>query len=468
MILTLEEFNKIVDHISNMIEQNCSEEELDEISTSIGAGAYSTPNAFSSDKDSNGSEKLNLDPQFTFSQKPNNSKKNTVSMKEGIQTPIKPGLRLIHTLTQSELEVVSVSGNTVTMKRITAGDPKYKNIVGEKTKTSIPLLQKTDNYKVKTNESLVGRLPEKWKRAYFQIVCNDRDQLNTVLKSLKELGCNVNGLERLNKFPVNIFPNFRSKTSGWTDHSDRIGDKISYSEFRATLGYALYQKSMNESIYNVDESIAFHDKHPDLAKKYGIVGPFADPKKAAEMGKSQNKSVYTHDGKRHYLVDPKLEKDLEKAGFKKIEESGEASSQPVVFKQLPYRQNWDFPVIGKLTQNAIRQIFSKTLGSGMFGTAANNWYKQSGSDVILTIDIANAGSGVSKTKLQTIAAVMSKLAKTNITFIKLVQKRRSEDISGYEPGKFTQMPGEPGYEKRFASVTSTKAKFRISNCKIVE
>ena len=309
MILTLEEFNKIVDHISSMIEQNCSEEELDEISTSVGAGAYSTPNAFSSDKDSNGSEKLNLDPQFTFSQKPNNSKKNTVNMKEGIQTPIKPRLRLIHTLTQSELEVVSVTGNTVTMKRITAGDPKYKNRVGEKSKTSLSILQKTDNYKVKTNES-----QQRYNTATYDRIANMiKDLIDYYPHPHTSVGQQIQIISRL-------LPNFKVLSP---IAKRELSDAIHQLEIETeTSGLTKLLTKLK-----VHESIAFHDKHPALAKKYGIVGPFADPKKAAEMGKSQNKSVYTHDGKRHYLVDPKLEKDLEKAGFTKIEESTASSDK---------------------------------------------------------------------------------------------------------------------------------------------
>lgn len=297
---------KLIDDITRVIRETCnmpvsgsnvtSEEEspIEEISTSANAGAFSTPNAFSSNGDSTGSQHLKLDPQYTFSQKPNNQKRNTVNMKE---------------------------------------------------------------------------------------------------------------------------------------------------------------------------SIAFHDKHPELAKKYGIVGPISNSQKALELATKAKKTVYTQDDKRFYIVDPKLDADLVKAGFRKIEES---TSSPAIFKSLPFRQNWDFPVIGKLTQNTIRDSFSKILGGSMFGTAAVNWYKQSGPDVILTIDIANYDDNTPKAKLQMVAKVMSKLAGVDINFMTLVRKQSSEDLSGYEPGMFSQQSGEPGYENRFATITSTKAKFKIPNCKIVE
>lgn len=212
--------NKLIDKIWRLLENtelsnNESEDELEEISTSAGAGAYSTPNAFSSDTSDDGSQKLTRDPQYTFSQKPNTEKRNTINMKE---SKYNVGDLLQHTNSKAILKIQSIQQKTVKLQVVTPG-----TLPGAK----------------------VGKV------------------ITTGLNNIQHP--------------------------------------------------KLYTK-----INVVDESIAFHDKHPDLAKKYGIVGPFADPKKASEMGKQQNKLVYTADGKRHYLVDPKLEKDLEQAGFKKV------------------------------------------------------------------------------------------------------------------------------------------------------
>ena len=65
---------------------------------------------------------------------------------------------------------------------------------------------------------------------YAQVVCTNKMELNYVLEWSRLQGKNVGKhYSEVEKFPYHLF--LEGDIVGWTDHTDRIGDKFSFREF---------------------------------------------------------------------------------------------------------------------------------------------------------------------------------------------------------------------------------------------
>lgn len=413
----------LLEFIDTLVE----EEEIDEISTSAGAGAYSTPNAFSSDKSGSGSQNLDKhDPAAVFSEDPNTSKKNTINIKESIQrSDIKPATTLKHIRTGTELVITAVMKNgDVIMKVANPGtSPDTKKPMfrrGDIQKTSVNLLLKTKNYELNPNPiqedwfSKIGKSNPNTKNLKFPIgskylvikvievesMGGSDDDLQP--KEVVEIVKNITkdgmvGVRRtkgsdpeiwyaesevFNQFAIPMNRTRSSPNFPVHENNINIGTRgpaiapfssvelesnsqlkslfnkvVSFIktkklflykdlyQFAITLNIsrdeseetALVDRSiatlLNRNVLKlsqspdgpqykwinrfVKESISFHDKHPDLAKKHGIIGPFSDETKARELAKQYKRVAYSF-GKRIYLTPAEHGSAFEKAGFKKI------------------------------------------------------------------------------------------------------------------------------------------------------
>ena len=65
---------------------------------------------------------------------------------------------------------------------------------------------------------------------YAQVVCTNKGELNYVLEWAKQNGKEVSeNYYKVEKFPYHLF--LEGKIVGWTDSTNRIGDKFSFREF---------------------------------------------------------------------------------------------------------------------------------------------------------------------------------------------------------------------------------------------
>ena len=65
---------------------------------------------------------------------------------------------------------------------------------------------------------------------YAQVVCTNKGELNYVLEWAKQNGKEVSEhYYKVEKFPYHLF--LEGKIVGWTDSTNRIGDKFSFREF---------------------------------------------------------------------------------------------------------------------------------------------------------------------------------------------------------------------------------------------
>ena len=71
---------------------------------------------------------------------------------------------------------------------------------------------------------------ERIEHPYAQVVCRNRGELLYVLEWAKEHGKHVSEYQwEVETFPYHLF--LEGNLVGWTDLTDRIGDKISFFEF---------------------------------------------------------------------------------------------------------------------------------------------------------------------------------------------------------------------------------------------
>ena len=82
---------------------------------------------------------------------------------------------------------------------------------------------------------------------YSQVICEDKEELIYLLNWAKNNNKNVSDwMWNHNKFPINIF--LEGELVGWTDSSDRIGDKISLNDFFNLINDV-------ECIHNCEDSL---------------------------------------------------------------------------------------------------------------------------------------------------------------------------------------------------------------------
>ena len=72
---------------------------------------------------------------------------------------------------------------------------------------------------------------------YAQVVCTNKGELNYVLEWAKQNGKEVSEhYYKVEKFPYHLF--LEGKIVGWTDSTNRIGDKFSFREFVDGVNWA--------------------------------------------------------------------------------------------------------------------------------------------------------------------------------------------------------------------------------------
>ena len=72
---------------------------------------------------------------------------------------------------------------------------------------------------------------------YAQVVCTNKGELNYVLEWAKQNGKEVSeNYYKVEKFPYHLF--LEGKIVGWTDSTNRIGDKFSFREFVDGVNWA--------------------------------------------------------------------------------------------------------------------------------------------------------------------------------------------------------------------------------------
>ena len=65
---------------------------------------------------------------------------------------------------------------------------------------------------------------------YAQVVCTNKGELNYVIEWAKQNGKEVSEhYYKVEKFPYHLF--LAGKIVGWTDSTNRVGDKFSFKEF---------------------------------------------------------------------------------------------------------------------------------------------------------------------------------------------------------------------------------------------
>ena len=71
---------------------------------------------------------------------------------------------------------------------------------------------------------------------YAQVVCNNKGELLYVLEWAKGQGKTVSDyMWKVEKFPYHLF--LAGQIVGWTDLTDRIGDKVSFAEFCSSVSW---------------------------------------------------------------------------------------------------------------------------------------------------------------------------------------------------------------------------------------
>lgn len=72
---------------------------------------------------------------------------------------------------------------------------------------------------------------------YAQVVCTNKCELNYVLEWAKQNGKEVSEHYcKVEEFPYHLF--LAGKTVGWTDSTNRVGDKFSFREFVDGVNWA--------------------------------------------------------------------------------------------------------------------------------------------------------------------------------------------------------------------------------------
>ena len=72
---------------------------------------------------------------------------------------------------------------------------------------------------------------------YAQVICTNKGELNYVLEWAKQNGKGVDDFYyRVEKFPYYLF--LAGDIVGWTDSSNRVGDKFSFREFVDGVNWA--------------------------------------------------------------------------------------------------------------------------------------------------------------------------------------------------------------------------------------
>jgi len=82
----------------------------------------------------------------------------------------------------------------------------------------------------KNNSVLGDVIPSFLTHPYAQVVCANKGELTYVLEWAKQQGKHVSPhYKEVNKFPYHLF--LEGDIVGWTDSTDRVGDKFSFKEF---------------------------------------------------------------------------------------------------------------------------------------------------------------------------------------------------------------------------------------------
>lgn len=99
--------------------------------------------------------------------------------------------------------------------------------------------KETQNAKLSTDKALhiADVMPSFLTHPYAQVVCTNKGELNYVLEWAKQNGKEVADFYyKIEKFPYHLF--LAGNIVGWTDSTNRIGEKFSFREFVYGVNWA--------------------------------------------------------------------------------------------------------------------------------------------------------------------------------------------------------------------------------------
>jgi hypothetical protein len=84
---------------------------------------------------------------------------------------------------------------------------------------------------------VVGSIPSCLSHPYSQVVCKNKGELLYVLEWAKREGKMIaDYMWKVEKFPYHLF--LAGQIVGWTDLTDRIGEKVSFEKFCSLVNWA--------------------------------------------------------------------------------------------------------------------------------------------------------------------------------------------------------------------------------------
>lgn len=101
-------------------------------------------------------------------------------------------------------------------------------------------MSKKENTSKKADNSALHKanvMPSFLTHPYAQVVCQNKGELLYVLEWAKRQGKDVSDfMFKVEKFPYHLF--LAGQIVGWTDSTNRVGEKVSFSEFFRSINWA--------------------------------------------------------------------------------------------------------------------------------------------------------------------------------------------------------------------------------------
>ena len=96
---------------------------------------------------------------------------------------------------------------------------------------------KTSDKHENGNDFIDDAMPSFLTHPYAQVICTNKGELNYVLEWAKQNGKEVDDFYyKVEKFPYHLF--LAGNIVGWTDSTNRVGDKFSFREFVDGVNWA--------------------------------------------------------------------------------------------------------------------------------------------------------------------------------------------------------------------------------------